>query len=237
MSLHKLPASVNELEKTQVQQSTQTQDEDVPPGSDTSSSTGDDDDENWDDWVSESEKKKSYMSLFDSSSLPSVEAVLKYDKEKFGVDLEEISKKLDLDFHRRARLINYIRKENPKPQDVLVLNGSEDLFSKDEYLIPVVENDPLLQVGSDDWSDSESESPAKDKDEVIRALKRKLDQAKQDLADFRAFVDKQLRTSEVTRSLDDSKEGSSAEQPKRDDDSHYFESYGMNGMYLNVFHS
>lgn len=237
MSLHKLPASVNELEKTQVQQSTQTQDEDVPPGSDTSSSTGDDDDENWDDWVSESEKKKSYMSLFDSSSLPSVEAVLKYDKEKFGVDLEEISKKLDLDFHRRARLINYIRKENPKPQDVLVLNGSEDLFSKDEYLIPVVENDPLLQVGSDDWSDSESESPAKDKDDVIRALKRKLDQAKQDLADFRAFVDKQLRTSEVTRSLDDSKEGSSAEQPKRDDDSHYFESYGMNGMYLNVFHS
>lgn len=237
MSLHKLPASVNELEKTQVQQSTQTQDEDVPPESDTSSSTGDDDDENWDDWVSESENKKSYMSLFDSSSLPSVEAVLKYDKEKFGVDLEEISKKLDLDFHRRARLINYIRKENPKPQDVLVLNGSEDLFSKDEYLIPVVENDPLLQVGSDDWSDSESESPAKDKDDVIRALKRKLDQAKQDLADFRAFVDKQLRTSEVTRSLDDSKEGSSAEQPKRDDDSHYFESYGMNGMYLNVFHS
>lgn len=232
MSLHKLPASVNELEKIQVRQSTQTQNEDVPSGSDTSSSTGDDDDENWDDWVSESESKKTYMSLFDSSSLPSVEAVLKYDKENFGVDLEEISKKLNLDFHRRARLINYIRKDNPKPQDVLALSGSEDLFTKDEYLIPVVENDPLLQVGSDDWSDSDSESPSKDKDDVIRALKRKLDQAKQELADFRAFVEKQLRISEVTRSLDDSREGLSTEQPKRDDDSHYFESYGMNGMYI-----
>lgn len=237
MSLHKLPASVNELEKTQVQQSTQTQDEDVPPGSDTSSSTGDDDDENWDDWVSESENKKSYMSLFDSSSFPSVEAVLKYDKEKFGVDLEEISRKLYLDFHRRARLINYIRKENPKPQDVLALTGSEDFFSKDEYLIPVLENDPLLQVGSDDWSDSDPESPAKDKDDVIRTLKRKLDQAKQDLAEFHAFVEKQLQVSELTRSLDETKEGTTTEQPKRDDDSHYFESYGMNGMYLNVFHS
>lgn len=237
MSLHKLPASVNELEKTQVQQSTQTQDEDVPPGSDTSSSTGDDDDENWDDWVSESESKKSYMSLFDSSSFPSVEAVLKYDKEKFGVDLEEISKKLDLDFHRRARLVNYIRKENPKPQDVLALTGSEDFFSKDEYLIPVLENDPLLQVGSDDWSDSDSESPAKDKDDVIRTLKRKLDQAKQDLADFHAFVENQLQVSELTRSLDETKEETTTEQPKRDDDSHYFESYGMNGMYLNVFQS
>jgi type I protein arginine methyltransferase len=60
----------------------------------------------------------------------------------------------------------------------------------------------------------------------IRALEKKLADAKQDLTDYRTFVGEQLNRSLLTEVTDDS---SSILTPARDDDSHYFESYGENG--------
>ena len=69
---------------------------------------------------------------------------------------------LALDPYQRIRLVNWIRKEvrpqmlaiyngpltftqKPAPSEVLALKGDESFFSSDEYLIPVLEDDPLLR--------------------------------------------------------------------------------------------
>ena len=248
MSVHKLPASTNELEKAQARQRAPegTSEDaglaDAGSVSGESSSTGEDNDEDWNDWVSDEGDKRPCQSLFDGSSHPSADVALAYDKEKFGVDLQALVTRLRLDFHGRVRLVNYIRKQKPSPVDVNALTGQEAFFAWDEYLIPAIQDDPLLQLGSDDWSEDEDEgavdTKGEDRDKVIRVLSKKLEQAKKDLADFRAFVQKQFNLSEVKQALQE--ESTSAEQtsrevvPKRDDDSHYFESYGENGKNLLV---
>ncbi|EJC98461.1 S-adenosyl-L-methionine-dependent methyltransferase [Fomitiporia mediterranea MF3/22] len=244
MSVHKLPAATNELEKAQSRRRLPnlSDDDDGPRDSNSSSSTGEDDDENWDDWVSsEGEEHEPCISLFDGSSHPNVDASLAYDNGTFGVDILAIASRLRLDFHGRVRLVNYIRKVKPSTVDVNALTGQEAFFSTDEYLIPVIQDDPLLQFGSDNWSDDEGESCAAseggDKDKMIRALSRQLEQAKKDLMDFRALVKQQFRDSEVAKALAGENEQATASSskaegtPKRDDDTHYFDSYGENEIH------
>lgn len=62
----------------------------------------------------------------------------------------------------------------------------------------------------------------------IRALEKRLADAKQDLVDYRKFVGERLNLSHLADATDDS--SSSAALP-RDDDSHYFQSYNENGKY------
>ena len=66
----------------------------------------------------------------------------------------------------------------------------------------------------------------------IRALEKRLADAKQDLADYRTFVGERLNLSHLTEATDDSSSGSML---PRDDDSHYFDSYNENGKYSSVF--
>jgi len=59
-------------------------------------------------------------------------------------------------------------------------------------------------------------------------LEKKLASARQDLADYRAFVGERLNISGLT---EDANENSNQPiPPLRDDDSHYFQSYGANGL-------
>ncbi|KAF8194187.1 arginine N-methyltransferase 3 [Pholiota molesta] len=108
-----------------------------------SSESDDDNDQTWDDWD---------PIPTPNSSFPSAEAALAYDKETHQFSLEDICTALSLDFHGRVRLINYIR--------------TEPFFTSDEYLVPVVENDPLLRIRK------------------IKALERKLALAQQSLGDY-----------------------------------------------------
>lgn len=66
-----------------------------------------------------------------------------------------------LDFHGRVRLINYIRKnvssvcygpfwylsseQKPTSNELADLQGTEPWFSTDQYLLPALENDPLIR--------------------------------------------------------------------------------------------
>jgi len=88
----------------------------------------------------------------------------------------------------------------------------------------------------DEWSESEDgESTSKDAvtdlpsaTRRIRALEKRLADAKQDQADYRKFVGERLNLSRLTDAIDDSSSGAAL---PRDDDSHYFESYNDNGKY------
>lgn len=92
----------------------------------------------------------------------------------------------------------------------------------------------------DAWSDDESaetgasEKQPKDLPSATRriaALERKLVQAQQNLADYRSFVGERLDTSGFAQTLASEGQGP-LDAPARDDDSHYFESYGENGKQI-----
>jgi hypothetical protein len=93
----------------------------------------------------------------------------------------------------------------------------------------------------DGWSESDDgESVPKDvitdlpsATHRIHVLEKQLASAKRHLIDYQAFVGERLNLSHLTEAID----GPSANPfPLRDDDSHYFESYGENGKYSLVFH-
>ncbi|KAI0698154.1 S-adenosyl-L-methionine-dependent methyltransferase [Cytidiella melzeri] len=232
--------------------------------SDSSSDEDDADDETWDDWVSDSMSSRPCKSLFDSSEFPSAGAALEHDRTAHGFDLEKHCTRLGLDVHQRIRLINWIRKENPKVSAVTALDGSETLFSSDAYLIPVLEDDPLLrqlifapktsgklirnfdpELQSDDWSDEDEDEPSEGAKSSqaptdlnhamlqIRRLEEKLRKSRQDFADYRGFVSQKLNLAGLAESLRDPIPSSSTSVaiPLRDDDSHYFQSYGENDIH------
>ncbi|EPT00251.1 hypothetical protein FOMPIDRAFT_1023851 [Fomitopsis schrenkii] len=211
-------------------------------GGSQSSESEDEQDLTWEDWVSDSLENRPCKSLFDQDkTFPSVPEALNHDKSTHGVDLDAICSKLSLDPYQRIRLINWIRKEKPSPSEVLALKGDESLFSSDEYLIPAIEDDPLLQLTSTDWSSSDEDEPsgsAQTDLEVanrrIRALERKLQKAQQDLNDYRAFVGERLGRSRLVAALEEPPASASSTHiaaPLRDDDSHYFQSYGENDIH------
>ncbi|KAJ7119821.1 protein arginine N-methyltransferase [Mycena epipterygia] len=193
-----------------------------------SSVEDEEEEETWDDWVSDSMEQRPCRSLFDGKVLPSVEAAIAYDKNTHGFDLDAFCAGLSLDTHGRIRLINFIRKTNPSPAVATALTGTEEIFTSDEYLRPALEDDPLLQVQPDDWSDSDVEDtdPAK----RIAALEKRLSAAKQDLTDYRALISKQLDLPSLRAAVNEPGPIAGA-APVRDDDSHYFQSYEENDIH------
>lgn len=58
------------------------------------SSEGEDDEETWDDWVSDSNTRQGCKSLFDETILSCVEDAVRYDRENYKVDINELCKRL-----------------------------------------------------------------------------------------------------------------------------------------------
>jgi protein arginine N-methyltransferase 3 len=86
----------------------------------------------------------------------------------------------------------------------------------------------VVSVVSPDWSDSESDeaesSHGADPARQIIALRRKLAQARKELAEFRAFARERF-SSTLAEAIDEPSVPTAA----RDDDSHYFQSYDETG--------
>ncbi|RDX48838.1 protein arginine N-methyltransferase [Lentinus brumalis] len=216
---------------------------DEHPDTSSSEDEEDDDDLTWDDWVSDSLAKRPCKSLFENRTFDTVQEALLYDETTHGFNFKAITERLGLDPYKRIRLINWIRKEHPSSSEVAALTGSEPFFTSDEYLKPSLEDDPLLQIEPDDWSDSDEEEelekpePPKDLASAtrrIQALQRKLEQAKKDLVYYRQFVSERLNLAGLTDELKKADEASSSTHvavPLRDDDSHYFQSYAENDIH------
>ncbi|KAH9480672.1 Ribosomal protein arginine N-methyltransferase rmt3 [Psilocybe cubensis] len=204
-----------------------------------SSDSEDENDQTWDDWVSDSNEQQETKSLFDETVLPSVERALAYDSETHHFNLDDFCKNLSLDFHGRVRLINYIRKTKASPSEALKLEGKEPWFQSDEYLVPVVENDPLIQAYALDWSDSDDDAdkdPMKmDPNQKVKLLEKKLALARQSLLDYRALIAEKLNISKQVTNVEDLSSKLEAIPKTRDDDTHYFESYGSNELYASTY--
>ncbi|KAL0960565.1 hypothetical protein HGRIS_005602 [Hohenbuehelia grisea] len=194
-------------------------------GSSSGSDVGDDD-QTWDDWVSDSAQQPC-KSLFDDQVFRSAEECLAHDKAKHEFDLDQTCSKLSLDIHGRIRLINFIRTHKPSSSEVALLKGNESFFTSEKYLLPALEDDPLLQTQSDDWSDSDVDEPS-NPEQHIKLLQKRLDSARKDFSDYRAFVSQKLDLPALREVINEP----STSQPKpRDDDTHYFDSYAANDIH------
>lgn len=104
------------------------------------------------DWVEEGEAMKS---LFNDDRLESVTALINHDLEQFGFDLRSIVHEYcNEDDLSVIKLINFIRSNVSKqPSDSInaefISNliqsiGTREFMQNDEYMKPVIEDDPLL---------------------------------------------------------------------------------------------
>lgn len=141
-------------------------------------------DDSWADWDDALEEEKTKC-LFENVYFSSAQATREHMKEAHGFDLEGERHALGLDFYQTISLINYIRrqtmlgvcfscqKKKPEQQDGedeedwLVKHLKEDGcgakapskeadFWKDaQYLLPMLENDPLLMIFGEEESDDD----------------------------------------------------------------------------------
>ncbi|KAJ9124202.1 hypothetical protein QFC22_000999 [Naganishia vaughanmartiniae] len=213
---------------------------------------------NFSDWASSLHGAYRTQSLFDETLLDSPKEAIEYDTRVHGFNLDDVLANLSLkDDYARIRLVNYIRKEKPQAQTMgETLDKTNPLFEDDKYLIPVVENDPLLQIGFDDsWSDDEEANATSSK---IAKPTSKTGEASQLAAvnDGTATLGIRLKeliqalgeddtanTSECSSSDDENVDvkgkgkpsahkgsGAKVKKPK-DNDSYYFDSYAANDIH------
>jgi protein arginine N-methyltransferase 3 len=89
----------------------------------------------------------------------------------------------------------------------------------------------------DSWSDSEVGSEVLAPSDLVSATKRiaaletKLAAAKEDLAEYRSLVNQRVDIALIREAIDAPGEPVSS---VRDDDSHYFDSYGVNGVSIQI---
>jgi type I protein arginine methyltransferase len=91
---------------------------------------------------------------------------------------------------------------------------------------------------SKDWSDSDDDDVAHEPSNLqaalhrIKNLEKRLLQAKQELSDYRTFVGEQLNITGLSQAIaEETISSQSATAAARDDDSHYFQSYGENEIH------
>ncbi|CAO3697388.1 unnamed protein product [Rhizopus microsporus] len=118
----------------------------------------------WDNWHEEEEEQ--VQCLYCKDVLPSTKAAFEHMKSVHGFDFQETRKRLGLDFYQCIRLINYIRQQVKENDDYTntSFDKKESFLSDDQYLQPVLQDDPLLFAFDDDEDFEEDEEKKEEKD-------------------------------------------------------------------------
>ncbi|GMK55683.1 hypothetical protein CspeluHIS016_0207390 [Cutaneotrichosporon spelunceum] len=183
----------------------------LPPPSDGSASDSDD---GVSDWGSSLGDARLTRALFSETVYPSPEAALAAAKEE-GFDLMETASRLELDVYGRMRLINLIRRDGLTVVDVTKIAADDERLKDDQLLIPVVPDDPLLQLDDDEWSDDEEPKT----EPASGAAASEIARLHKEVEMLRGIVE---------RTVQGEDEGKGK---KRDDDTHYFDSYTHNEIH------
>lgn len=126
----------------------------------------DENDRNFDDWVEEQDEEVHIKSLFNEDVLASVELLVSHDFDLFNFDLKLIVSENCSDDASVIMLINFIRSKVAKiPSvnqdfitDLLQQIESKVYLQNEEYMKPVIEDDPLLYLYEDSLIIMESET-------------------------------------------------------------------------------
>ncbi|GAO48637.1 HNRNP arginine N-methyltransferase [Saitoella complicata NRRL Y-17804] len=184
-------------------------------------SDNDVEDSDWDDF-SDAELTEAQC-LFCHKSLPSIADVFAHCTLEHSFDFYAYRKSNNLDIYGCIRLINYIRSK-------VQIGEKPDLESKEylegeTYLRPVLENDPLIfDLDDEDDEVVPSNVESSDPNATVERLAK-------ELADLRTQFTEYKNA--VRESFESKQDSSNDKLPefKRDDDTHYFESYGHNEIH------
>eukprot|EP00455_Lapot_gusevi_P020800 TRINITY_DN21985_c0_g2_i1.p1 TRINITY_DN21985_c0_g2~~TRINITY_DN21985_c0_g2_i1.p1 ORF type:complete len:549 (-),score=172.14 TRINITY_DN21985_c0_g2_i1:43-1689(-) len=141
-------------------------DEDAP--TEQPAARGDSDDEDFDDVV---EEEASSKCLFCLAVFPSSVSTFDHVKTEHNFDFNAYRREKGLDFYQCIRLLNFLRTLDGKPNSEILpsleqeLSKSPSLWQNDDFLRPVLEEDPLLYSFDDDDEDV-SPSPAAPEEET-----------------------------------------------------------------------
>ncbi|KAK9825550.1 hypothetical protein WJX74_005515 [Apatococcus lobatus] len=220
-------------------------------------SSEEEDEQEWEDWEDDPDAafEEEAQSLFDSTRLPSAEAVFRYDAEHHGFSLLAYRQEHNLGDHEAIKVINFIRGcvasgTDPRPQLQSVPAGADKPWGDDRYLQTVLEEDGLLMYDFQDIAQETASGSDKIKqlEAENAALKDALEQLRKtameglDLSSVRSEDSKASSSSAKARSgpKDQSPMGSEAsgrtsrrQQPSahRRIDESYFQSYGEFGIH------
>ncbi|KAG0046897.1 hypothetical protein BGZ83_007947 [Gryganskiella cystojenkinii] len=146
-------------------------------------------DDSWADWDDALEEEKTKC-LFEAEYFPSAQATRDHMKEAHGFDLDGERHRLGLNFYQTISLVNYIRRQTLlgvcfsclKPQEggdeglVKHLNESgcggkipdmeADFWKDAQFLLPMLENDPLLMIFGEEESDDAQEEAESERSDL-----------------------------------------------------------------------
>jgi protein arginine N-methyltransferase 3 len=168
------------------------------------------------------------LCLFCSEFIQSTDQFFLHSQDHHSIDILAIQQRLKLDFYGWIKLINYIRKEQPSAHHVQSLCDSRQ-FEGDEYLVPIIPDDPLLQIDIDDDNEGHSDIITSDTD-----IQTKLKEMEYQLLLSREALDCSLRDLEqmkvTMRELTiDADDGHHCRNGGEQDE--YFSSYSYYGIH------
>ncbi|KKY14217.1 putative s-adenosylmethionine-dependent methyltransferase superfamily domain-containing protein [Phaeomoniella chlamydospora] len=181
-----------------------------------------DNEEGWDD-VEPDYEPQNVVCLFCEENFDNVSAMLLHCKEKNNFDLMKT----------RKELVNYLRSEARQGRNYSAVTTT-DVFADDDYLKPVLEDDPLL-YSLDDLDDEPISGSTDDSTAQVEELRQQLQELKVQFAEY------QEQVSKILQSQLESKESISPAvkpdpQPPRTSDHavrefDYFDSYSYNSIH------
>ncbi|XP_077083988.1 protein arginine N-methyltransferase 3 [Siphateles boraxobius] len=87
-------------------------------------------------------------------TLTSVSETLQHCKADHGVDIPELVQKHRLDDYSYIKMINYIRTSKCSAESLLLASNGPVPWNSDEYMKPVLPDDPLLQIDVEELSEA-----------------------------------------------------------------------------------
>ncbi|XP_057197681.1 protein arginine N-methyltransferase 3 [Triplophysa rosa] len=194
------------------------------------------DDEKWNSMEEEGSDHVSVPCVFCDRNLGSVAETLQHCKADHGVYIPELVNKHSLDDYGYIKMINYIRVNQCSAEALLMVPNGSLPWDNDEYMKPVLPDDPLLQIDVEELSGATAMmlSPSEDQasglllrarqsEDRTRRAEEALAQAMEDLNKLKLLAQGLVLDADTSRGR--SSLGPVAEL-RDDEDEAYFSSYG-----------
>ncbi|KAK7176851.1 hypothetical protein R3I93_000942 [Phoxinus phoxinus] len=110
-------------------------------------------------------------------TLTSVSETLQHCKADHGVDIPELVQKHRLDDYSYIQMINYIRTSKCSAESLLLASNGPVPWNSDEYMKPVLPDDPLLQIDVEELSEAASVTLSPSAGDRVPALLQRASQA------------------------------------------------------------
>ncbi|XP_051918487.1 protein arginine N-methyltransferase 3 [Hippocampus zosterae] len=198
--------------------------EDMPELSDAESDSGDEKEQ----WLEEDTQQ--VTCLFCDRLLNSVPDTLQHCTVEHQVNLIDVIKKHNLDDYSYIKLINFIRSTKCDPSHLMGLPDGPLPWESEDFLRPVIQDDPLLQTDPEDLSGHHG-TPEADRNHALllrmTAAEEALTRTFEDVQKLQQIVQGLVLNAEITRPA----KPCSVAELHDDEDEAYFSSYGHYGIH------